>query len=84
MNFGFTLLPEKTIVKDYDDTLQLPMGYKEIKKTFNQRFKNFYTDTMDQFLAQEGKGMFPHGDESLIPLFDFTDSYLLQSLLEQG
>jgi len=78
MNFGFTLLPEKTIVKDFDDELQLPMGYKEIKKTFNQRFKNFYTDTMDQFLAQEGKGMFPHGDESLIPLFDFTDSYLLQ------
>jgi len=62
MNFGFTLLPEKTIVKDFDDELQLPMGYKEIKKTFNQRFKNFYTDTMDQFLAQEGKGMFPHGD----------------------
>ncbi|MCX7714585.1 MAG: serine protease [Clostridia bacterium] len=78
MNFGFTLLPEKTIVKDFDDELSLPKGYKEIKKTFNERFKKFYIATMDELLKGQGKGMFPEGEESLIPLFDFTDSYFLQ------
>ena len=78
MNFGFTLLPEKTIVKDFDDELPLPKGYKEIKKLFNERFKKFYVATMDELLKGQGKGMFPEGEESLIPLFDFTDSYFLQ------
>ncbi len=78
MNFGFILLPEKTIVKDFDDELSLPKGYKEIKKAFNERFKKFYIATMDELLKGQGKGMFPEGEESLIPLFDFTDSYFLQ------
>ncbi|MGQ9842062.1 MAG: S1 family peptidase [Spirochaetota bacterium] len=78
MNFGFTLLPEKVIVKDFDDELSLPKGYKEIKKLFNERFKNFYVDTMEELLKNHGKGMFPDGEESLIPLFEFTDSYSLQ------
>ncbi|MGB4269114.1 MAG: serine protease [Spirochaetota bacterium] len=78
MNFGFTLLPEKTIVKDFDDELSLPKGYKEIKKAFNERFKKFYIATMDELLKGQGRGMFPEGEESLIPLFDFTDSYFLQ------
>jgi len=78
MNFGFTLLPEKTMVKDFDDELSLPKGYKEIKKLFNERFKKFYVSTMDELLKGQGRGMFPEGEESLIPLFDFTDSYFLQ------
>ncbi len=78
MNFGFTLLPEKTVVKDFDDEIPLPKGYKEIKKAFNERFKKFYVATMDELLKDQGRGMFPEGEESLIPLFDFTDSYFLQ------
>lgn len=78
MNFGFSLLPDKTILKDYYDELALPKNYKDIKKAFNERFKIFYIENMNKLFEQEGKGMFPHGEESLIPLFDFTNSFNLQ------
>ncbi len=75
MIFGFNLLPERNIVKDFDDDIALPAHYKAIKKQYKSRFYSFYVNNMKELLKKEGGPMFPHGEASLLPLFDFTDSY---------
>ncbi len=75
MIFGFNLLPERTIVKDFDDDIALPAHYKAIKKQYQNRFYSFYVNNMKELLKKEGGPMFPEGEASLLPLFDFTDSY---------
>lgn len=75
MIFGFNLLPERNIVKDFDDEVALPAHYKAVKKQYKSRFYSFYVSNMRDLMKKEGGPMFPDGEASLLPLFDFTDSY---------
>lgn len=75
MVFGFNLLPERNMVKDFDNDVSLPKNYKEIKQYYKNRFHSFYVNNMKELMKKEGGPMFPDGEASLLPLFDFTDSY---------
>lgn len=75
MIFGFNLLPDRNIVKDFDNEIALPANYKAIKMQYKSRFYSFYVNNMKELMKREGGPMFPDGEASLLPLFDFTDSY---------
>lgn len=76
--YGFLLLPQKRLAKSFDYSTKLPQNYKEIKKEYKAAYEKEYIKAMEELFETQGKGLFPKGEESLIPLFDFADSFLLQ------
>lgn len=80
MNFGFYLIPgELSKSVDFDVEMNLPMEYKSIKSDYKSRFYKFYCAKMDEFFQSNSGTIFPEGDASLIPLYDYTTSFLLQT-----
>lgn len=80
MNFGFYLIPgELSKAVDFDVEMNLPMEYKALKSEYKSRFYKFYISKMDEYFRANAATIFPEGDVSLIPLYDYTTSFLLQT-----
>ena len=80
LKLGFYLIPEGVGDSfDYDVEMTLPKGYNEIRKEYKTRFNSFYSGKMDDYFSSNSKNIFPEGELSLVPLHDFTTSFLLQT-----
>lgn len=85
MSFGFYLIPgELSKTVDFDVEMNLPMEYKALKSEYKSRFYKFYCSKMDDFFQSNSKTIFPEGETSLIPLYDYTTSFLLQTAYQNN
>jgi len=85
MSFGFYLIPgELSKSVDFDVEMNLPREYTALKSEYKSMFYKFYCSKMDEFFQNNSKSIFPEGEVSLIPLYDYTTSFLLQTTYQNN
>ncbi|MBP7868211.1 MAG: trypsin-like peptidase domain-containing protein [Acidobacteria bacterium] len=81
MVFGFSILPEKSTVKEFRCEVPLPLTPAELKARAAKEFQAVYQREMESFLAPEG-GIFPEGDASLEAILEIPTSVFPQVLFK--
>ena len=70
MRFKFDLFPEKTEIENFDITVDLPDGYKELKKDYSAEYEKYSVSRMDDLFSDEKEEIFPSGLSSKAALHD--------------
>ena len=70
MRFKFDLFPEKTEIENFDITVDLPAGYRDLKKYYSDEYEKYSLSRMDNLFDREKEEIFPYGLSSKAALQD--------------